>query len=182
MFLSCNNGLISVIFLRNLCVQKTKPVRSLRNLCVTIDQRGIMPLVRFRYCLTLNYMTLRGELLFFVLLFFCTRISSSKGWHRANEANMEEFWCFIYELLMKLADPYFFLFCWMGTCRVMPVFQFQHIFVRRMSEKVYELGFCYLSYCIWVRCRQTAMIVFGIKSIYFRGNLAPCWLIILENL
>ena len=38
MFLTCDNGLISAIFLRNLCVQKTKPVRSLRNLCVTIDQ------------------------------------------------------------------------------------------------------------------------------------------------
>ena len=38
MFLTCNNGLISAIFLRNLCVQKPKPVRSLRNLCVTIDQ------------------------------------------------------------------------------------------------------------------------------------------------
>ena len=40
MFLTCDNGLISAIFLRNLCVQKTKPVRSLRNLCVTIDQCG----------------------------------------------------------------------------------------------------------------------------------------------
>ena len=38
MFLTCDNGLISAIFLRNLCVQKPKPVRSLRNLCVTIDQ------------------------------------------------------------------------------------------------------------------------------------------------
>ena len=38
MFLTSDNGLISAIFLRNLCVQKTKPVRSLRNLCVTIDQ------------------------------------------------------------------------------------------------------------------------------------------------
>ena len=38
MFLTFNNGLISAIFLRNLCVQKTQPVRSLRNLCVTIDQ------------------------------------------------------------------------------------------------------------------------------------------------
>ena len=38
MFLTCDNGLISAIFLRNLCVQETKPVRSLRNLCVTIDQ------------------------------------------------------------------------------------------------------------------------------------------------
>ena len=40
MFLTCDNGLISAIFLRNLCVQKTKPVRLLRNLCVTIDQCG----------------------------------------------------------------------------------------------------------------------------------------------
>ena len=38
MFLTCDNGLISAIFLRDLCVQKTKPVRSLCNLCVTIDQ------------------------------------------------------------------------------------------------------------------------------------------------
>ena len=38
MFLTCDNGLISAVFLRNLCVQKTKPVRSLHNLCVTIDQ------------------------------------------------------------------------------------------------------------------------------------------------
>ena len=38
MFLTSDNGLISDIFLRNLCVQKPKPVRSLRNLCVTIDQ------------------------------------------------------------------------------------------------------------------------------------------------
>ena len=38
MFLTCDNGLISAIFLRNLCVQNPKPVRSLRNLCVTIDQ------------------------------------------------------------------------------------------------------------------------------------------------
>ena len=38
MFLTSDNGLISAIFLRNLCVQKPKPVRSLRNLCVTIDQ------------------------------------------------------------------------------------------------------------------------------------------------
>ena len=38
MFFTSDNGLISAIFLRNLCVQKTKPVRSLRNLCVTIDQ------------------------------------------------------------------------------------------------------------------------------------------------
>ena len=37
MFLTCDNGLISAIFLRNLCVQKPKPVRSLR-MCVTIDQ------------------------------------------------------------------------------------------------------------------------------------------------
>ena len=41
MFLTSDNGLISAIFLRNLCVQKTKPVRSLRNLCVTIDQCDI---------------------------------------------------------------------------------------------------------------------------------------------
>ena len=50
MFLTCDNGLISAIFLRNLCVQKTKPVRSLRNLCVTIDQcvSGVLK-VRFLF-------------------------------------------------------------------------------------------------------------------------------------
>ena len=42
MFLTSDNGLISAIFLRNLCVQKPKPVRSLRNLCVTIDQCEII--------------------------------------------------------------------------------------------------------------------------------------------
>ena len=42
MFLTCDNGLISAIFLRDLCVHKTKPVRSLRNLCVTIDQCALV--------------------------------------------------------------------------------------------------------------------------------------------
>ena len=41
MFLTCDGGLIAAIFLGNLCVQEAKPVRSLRNLCVTIDQCGI---------------------------------------------------------------------------------------------------------------------------------------------
>ena len=41
MFLTSDNGLISAIFLRNLCVQKPKPVRPLRNLCVTIDQCAV---------------------------------------------------------------------------------------------------------------------------------------------
>ena len=51
MFLSCNNGLISAIFLRNLCVQKTKPVRSLRNLCVTIDQCAVCRfMMQFQQC------------------------------------------------------------------------------------------------------------------------------------
>ena len=45
MFLTSDNGLISAIFLRNLCVQKPKPVRSLRNLCVTIDQCDIVNFV-----------------------------------------------------------------------------------------------------------------------------------------
>ena len=51
MFLTCDNGLISAIFLRNLCVQKPKPVRSLRNLCVTIDQCAIhrYPICSTRY-------------------------------------------------------------------------------------------------------------------------------------
>ena len=40
MFLTCNNGLVSAIFLRNLRVQNTKPVRPLRNLYDTIDQCG----------------------------------------------------------------------------------------------------------------------------------------------
>ena len=48
MFLTCDNGLISAIFLRNLCVQKTKPVRSLRNLCVTIDQCDTLSYIVFR--------------------------------------------------------------------------------------------------------------------------------------
>ena len=47
---------------------------------------------------------------------------------------------------MKISLPVVFLFCWMGTCRVMPFFQFQHIFVRRMSKNVYELGFCHTVY------------------------------------
>ena len=38
MFLTCDNGLISAIFLRNLRVQNTKPVRPLRSLYDTIDQ------------------------------------------------------------------------------------------------------------------------------------------------
>ena len=38
MFPTCDNGLVSAIFLRNLRVQKTKPVRPLRNLYDTIDQ------------------------------------------------------------------------------------------------------------------------------------------------
>ena len=42
MFLSCDNGLVSAIFIRNLRVQKTKPVRPLRNLYDTIDQCDIL--------------------------------------------------------------------------------------------------------------------------------------------
>ena len=36
MFLNCDNGLISAIFLRNLCVQKTQPVRNYRPVCAYI--------------------------------------------------------------------------------------------------------------------------------------------------
>ena len=40
MFLTCDNGLVSAIFLRNLRVQNTKRVRPLRSLYDTIDQCG----------------------------------------------------------------------------------------------------------------------------------------------
>ena len=42
MILTCDNGLVSAIFLRNLRVQNTKPVRPLRNLYDTTDQCDIV--------------------------------------------------------------------------------------------------------------------------------------------
>ena len=43
---------------------------------------------------------------------------------------------------MKISRPVFFPFLLDGYLQsYVPFFQFQHIFVRRMSEKVYELGF-----------------------------------------
>ena len=71
MFLTCDNGLIWAIFLRNLCVQKTKPVRSLRNLCVTIDQcvKPLSRLIRTSYA---QLPRVRRTNLFKMILIICS--------------------------------------------------------------------------------------------------------------
>ena len=43
--------------------------------------------------------------------------------------------------LCKLADPYFFLFCWMGTCRISPIFNFNISLWEGCLKKYMSKGF-----------------------------------------
>ena len=69
MFLTCNDCPKSAIFLKNLCIHISKPVRSLGSLYVTIDQCDYA----YGHCVHcyLTYMNVQEE------LFYCPRLCLS---------------------------------------------------------------------------------------------------------